>query len=436
MEAQLLRNFDIEDGVLRVGGVPVTQVAGEVGTPFYVYDGDMIRRRLEAVRAAMPSFEILYSVKANPSLGLSGYLRSLGAGMEIASAGELFLAGEIGVDPLDIVFAGPGKTDRELEEAIVAGVFAVNVESFRELERLARIARLVGMPARAALRINTATGLSRAGGESAGPLHERMAGGPSKFGIDEEKLDRLRDSWDRAAVEIVGVHIYTASQILDADEIVANAERTAAAARHVEELTGRPLAAIDFGGGIGVPHYDNETPIDLGDLGARIEGVFAPFRDGRETRLLIELGRYLVSESGIFVSRVIELKESRGERYVITDGGVNHFLRPVLMRVDHEARVVNKLDRPCTLVASVAGPLCTPIDVTSRRIEAPENIAIDDLVGIFNAGAYGYSMSPLGFLSHPTPAEVLVVDGEIHELRRRGTHADLLLNQNPYAGTD
>lgn len=430
----MLRNFESTEGVLRIGGLAVTEIAASVGTPFYAYDGDLIRRRFEALAEALPSFEIFYSMKANPSLGLTGYLRSLGAGVEIASAGELFIAGEVGVDPMDIVFAGPGKTDRELEEAIVAGIFAVNVESLRELERLGRIARLVGIPARAALRINTSAGLSRVGGGSAGPLHEQMAGGPSKFGIDEEKLDRLHDSWDRSAVEIVGIHIYTASQILDPEEIVANAGRTADAARHLETLLGGPLMAIDFGGGIGVPHYEEERPIDLPALGARLEEVFAPFRNGSETRLILELGRYLVSESGVFVSRVVELKESRGERYVITDGGVNHFLRPVLMRVDHEAHVVNKLDRPGTLRAVVAGPLCTPIDITSRAIDAPDDISIDDLVGIFNAGAYGYSMSPLEFLSHPAPVEVLIIDGSIHEIRRRGVRKDLLLRQEPFAG--
>jgi len=431
----MLRNFETRNGVLVVGGVPVTEIAARVGTPFYVYDGDMVRARYEALRAALPSFEILYSMKANPSLGLTDYLRSLGAGVEIASGGELFIARELGVDPLDIVFAGPGKTDRELEEAVVTGIFAVNVESLRELERLAKVARLLGMPARAALRINTSTGLAKAGGGSAGPLHEQMAGGPSKFGIDEEKLDALGDSWDRAAVEIVGVHVYTASQILDPDEIVANAERTVAAALRLEEITGEPVAAIDFGGGIGVPHYNEERPIDIGALGPRVESAFASFREDRGARLLLELGRYLVSECGVFVSRVVELKESRGERYVITDGGVNHFLRPVMMRVDHEARVVNRLDQPGALTAAVAGPLCTPIDITCRRIEAPESISIDDLVGLFNAGAYGYSMSLLGFLSHPTPAEVLVVDGSIHELRRRGGTKDLLLNQEPFAGS-
>lgn len=417
-----------------MGGLPVTQIVGEVGTPVFVYDADVIRDRYGAVRDAFPSFEILYSMKANPSFALVGLLKSLGAGTEIASGGELFLATEAGFDPLDVVFAGPGKSDRELEEAIVAGVFAINVESFRELERVTRISKLVGVPTRVALRINTSEGLTRAGEGSAGPLHERMAGGPSKFGIDEEKLDVLEQHLSEPGIELVGIHIYTASQILHADEVVANAERTAAAARHVERLTGRELMSIDFGGGIGVPHYEKEQRVDLPALGARVEEIFAPFKK-RGTRLMIELGRYLVSESGVFVTRVVELKESRGERYVITDGGINQFVRPVLMKVRHQAAVLNRLDAPATVEARVTGPLCTPIDVTSEQILVPEGTSIDDLVGIMNAGAYGYTMSPQLFLSHPTPAEVIVLDGRVISARKRGKYEDLLLNQEPLPGS-
>jgi diaminopimelate decarboxylase len=401
----------------------------------YVYDGDMVRDRYRALKQALPSFDVFYSMKANPSFALVGFLRSLGAGAEIASGGELFLANEVGHDPLDIVFAGPGKTDRELEEAIVSGIFAVNVESLRELERLARIAKLVGVPARAALRVNTSVGLSKAGGGSAGPLHERMAGGPSKFGIDEEKLDDLNNYWDRRAVDIVGVHVYTASQILDADQIVENARRTASVAERVENLIGAPISAIDFGAGFGVPHYEEEEPLDLPALGQKIEDVFRPFSERDDMRLMIELGRYLVSECGVFVTRVIELKESRGERFVITDGGINQFVRPVLMKVRHEARVVSRLSSPTTTEAKVSGPLCTPIDITSERIEVPDDIALDDLIGIFNAGAYGFSMSPQLFLSHPSPVELLILDGEIIEARSRGAYQDLLSRQNPLPGT-
>ena len=418
-----------------MGGVAITTIVGKHGTPMYVYDGDMLCSRYDALRSAFPSFEIFYSMKANPSFALVGLLRQIGAGSEIASGGELFLAKELGHDPLDIVFAGPGKTDRELEDAIISGIFAINVESLRELERVGRIAKLIGIPARVALRINTTVGLSKSGGGSAGPLHERMAGGPSKFGIDEEKLDALTDHWNKRAVEIVGIHVYTASQILDADEIVENARRTVAVAAHVEGIIGEPLMAIDFGAGFGVPHYEEEAPLDLPALGARVEEVFQPFSERKNMRLLLELGRYLVSECGVFVTRVIELKESRGERFVITDGGINQFVRPVLMKVKHESRVISRLCSPTPTVAKLSGPLCTPIDITSEQIQVPEDIALDDLVGIFNAGAYGFSMSPQLFLSHPSPVEILVLDGEIIEARRRGTYEDFLLKQNPLPGS-
>jgi diaminopimelate decarboxylase len=420
--------------VLEIGGLPVTQIAGEFGTPLFIYDGNMIRERYDAVRAAFPSFEVFYSLKANPSLALIGFIQTLGAGAEIASGGELFLAKEVGFDPLDIVFAGPGKTDRELEQAIVFGIFALNVESFREMERIAHLSKLVGVPARVGIRVNTSDGLSAPGGGSAGPLHEQMAGGPSKFGIDEEKLERLRAGWDRRAIEIAAVHVYTASQILDPDEIVENARRTVSVAQRIEETTGSHLMAIDFGAGLGVPHYEEERPIDLPSLGRRIEEVFEPYVRRGGVRLILELGRYLVSECGVFVSKILELKESRGERFIITDGGINQFLRPVLMKVNHEARVVNRLGAPSALTAKVSGPLCTPIDITSTELEAPEGVSLDDLVGIFNAGAYGYSMSPQLFLSHPAPPEVLVVDGEMIQARARGEHEDLLLNQKPFPG--
>ncbi len=396
----------------------------------------MIRERYRALRAAFPSFEIFYSMKANPSMAIVELLRDLGAGSEIASGGELFLAREVGYDPLDIVFAGPGKTDRELEDAILNGVFAINVESLRELERMARISKLLGVPARAALRINTTVGLGKVGGGSAGPLHEQMAGGPSKFGIDEEKLKGLAEAWDRRRIEIVGLHVYTASQILQEDEVVANAERTAAMALRVEEIIGAPVQSIDFGGGLGVPHYEEERPLDLASLGPRVEEVFRPFRERKEFRLILELGRFLVSECGVYMTRVLELKESRGERYVITDGGVNQFVRPVLMKVKHQAAVINRLGAGANATAKATGPLCTPIDVTSEALPVPDGIATDDLVGVFNAGAYGYSMSPELFLSHPTPAEVLVIGGKMHLVRERGRHEDLLLNQRPFPGLE
>jgi len=430
----LLRNFTVEDGIMHMGGLPVTQIVAEAGTPLYIYDAETVAQRYRAVREAFPSFEVLYSTKANPSLALTGLLKQLGAGAEIASGGELHLVTELGFDPLDVVFAGPGKSDRELEEAIVAGVFAINVESFRELERIDRISKLLGVPARVALRINTASGLSRAGVGSAGPLHEQMAGGPSKFGIDEEKLEGLSRFLGDPRIEVVGVHIYTASQILDPEEIVANAQRTADAARHLERLTGQEAMSIDFGGGLGVPHYDDERSLDMSSLGARLEEMFAPFKQ-QGTRLMIELGRYLVSECGVYVTRIVELKESRGERYVITDGGINQFVRPALMKVNHEAAVINRLGGSPSVVAKVGGPLCTPIDILSKEIQVPEGTAIDDLIGVMNAGAYGYSMSPQLFLSHPSPAEVMVIDGRVITLRRRGTYDDLLKNQEPLPGT-
>ena len=423
------------DGTLVIGGRPITEIVGEYGTPLFVYDGDMVLDRFKRVREAFPSFEVFYSLKANPSFALIGFLRTLGAGAEIASGGELFLAKEVGFDHLDIVFAGPGKTDREIEDAIISGVFALNAESSRELTRIAHISRLVGVPARVALRINTSAGLSSAGGGSAGPLHEQMAGGPSKFGIDEEKLDRVADAWDRRTTEIVGIHIYTASQILDPDEIVANAKRTAAAAKHVEDTLGVELTSIDFGGGFGVPHYEEERPLDLPVLGSRVLEEFESFSSRDGFRMIVELGRYLVSECGVFVTRVLELKESRGERFIITDGGINQFMRPALMKVRHQARTITRLDEPMVVEAKVSGPLCTPIDITSTDIVVPEAVAIDDLIGVFNAGAYGYSMSPQLFLSHPTPAEVIIHDGSIVAARRRGRHEDLLLNQEPFPGT-
>lgn len=397
----------------------------------------MIRRRYEAVREALPSFEVFYSMKANPSLAVVGLLRSLGAGSELASGGELFLAKEAGYDPMDIVFAGPGKSDREIEEAIVSGIYSLNVESFREIERAAHIAKLVGIPARVAIRINTSRGLGKAGGGSAGPLHERMAGGPSKFGIDEEKLERLAEHVRSRAIQVVGVHVYTASQILHVDEIIANARRTVAAAEHLEQTLGTPIEMIDFGGGFGVPHYaDEEVPLDMAGLGAGVEEVFSQFSSRRETRLIVELGRYLVSDCGVYLTRVLELKESRGERFVITDGGINQFLRPVLMKVDHEAAVVSRLGEEASVPARIGGPLCTPIDITARDTRVPESVSIDDLVGIMNAGAYGYTMSIQSFLSHPTPAEVLVLDGSTHLARKRGTYEDALLNQLPFRGEE
>ncbi|MFI5843730.1 type III PLP-dependent enzyme [Catenuloplanes sp. NPDC051500] len=410
---------------LTVQGIPVSDLAQRYGTPLYVYDGDVLRATFTGLRDLLdPHVDVFYSAKANPNMSLCGVLRSLGAGMEVSSLAELMVAQRVGVDPADIIFLGPGKTVAELRACVDLGIHAVVCESLDELRMLDSIAPESGMSV--LLRVNPS--FSSKGSRLA------MGGKPRQFGIDEEillsagpLLRQLR------RVRVIGFHAYLGTRILDAADIVSNTQGVLDVAERLSAELDIPLATVDFGGGFGVPYFDNENPLDLAATTAGINDAVARFRRRHpDCRLITELGRYLAGWCGTYVVRAQYVKQSRGEWFVVADGGTNHHMAAVgigsFVKRNFPIRSLTHYDAPADRQYTVTGPLCTPNDVVGAKVKLPE-IRPGDLIGVQRSGAYGPSASPVLFLSHGHPAEVLVLDGTPHLVRRRDTAADLLDRQ-------
>ncbi len=417
-----------------LGGIAISAIAERVGTPFFAYAGDALINRLRHVKKVLgPEVELFFSLKANPSLGLSELIAREGIGAELASIGELRLAQRAGFSPRKAIFAGPGKTDQELREAIEWGLESINVESEGELVRVGQAAARAGKTARVSLRINPAQQVKGA--------QMRMTGGPTQFGIDEEQLDDLLARHARhPRISLVGIHVYVGSQIADVEALLEHCRQVIELAARVSAHTGTPLETIDFGGGFAVPYFENSPDFDLETFARGFQTIVS---EGRQRlgnfRPMIELGRYLVAECGLYVTRVIDVKQSRGVSYAVADGGMNHHITATgnfgqVFRKSFPMLVLNRLEHACDSSFSVVGPCCTPLDVLGQKLELP-NIARGDLIGVFYSGAYGYSASSLNFLSHPTPAEALVLEGELHVLREAGEADHVLLGQRGLSRT-
>jgi diaminopimelate decarboxylase len=421
------RQFGAAGGTLRVGGIAVTDLAEEFGTPLFVYDASVLDRQFQCLRETYPpEFSISYSVKANPCPAIVRHFVNLGLGLEIASAGEFYQAVRAGCPPERILFAGPGKTEAELEFVLGKGIGEIHMESLTESRRVAAISKRLGVQARVALRVNP-------GAEAQGGAM-RMGGKPAPFGVDEEQLDVVLDQLvDNTSILFQGIHLFTGTQILDADVLEAQYRRGVEIARRVVDRIGVPLRTLDFGGGLGIPYFPNEAPLPMDRLRGALAPLAAEIRADarfRGTQLVIEPGRYLVGEAGIYLTRVNDIKESRGKTFLIVDGGMNHHLAASgnlgqVIKRNFPAAIVNRLDDPGATTADVVGPLCTPLDVIARELVLPA-AQVGDLFGIFQSGAYARTASPLGFLSQPTPAEVFVRDGAAILARRRGTFEDAL----------
>jgi diaminopimelate decarboxylase len=420
VDSLIARYFGTSGGELTVGEIPVSDLARQYGTPMYVYDSGVIDRKWAALRAALPAeFAIHYSVKANPNPAIVRHLLAKGAGLEVASGGELCEAITAGCPPADILFAGPGKSEVELEMAITYGIGEVHVESVVEAERVAAIATRLGVRARAALRVNPAA-------EAQGGAM-RMGGKAAPFGVDEECLDAVLDVMlAEPGIEFRGLHLFSGTQILDYSVLVQQYRCGLDIARRVAKRVGHPLQTLDFGGGLGIPYFAKEEELDTGRLREELDKVMVEVRtDGlfSGTRFVVEPGRYLVGEAGVYLTRITDIKVSRGRTFYIVDGGMHHHLAASgnlgqVIKRNFPVAIVNRLGRGPTGTVDVVGPLCTPLDTLARDI-ALGQAEVGDVVGIFQSGAYGLTASPIGFLSHRTPAEVLVGDGRARVIRSR-----------------
>lgn len=419
--------LDLSGKELRVEGLPISRIIAEHRTPIFVYSEQVLSAKWKLLRGTLPEqFSIYYSIKANPNPALAKWFVSKGCGLEVASAGEFFLAVKAGCAAERIVFAGPGKGDDELKAVLLAGIGEIHVESLTEARRLGAICRRVEKCGHIAVRVNPASDAE--GGAM------RMGGKAAPFGIDEEQLDKtLEQVLAIKELDFRGLHFYLGTQILDWTVLAKQYRRALELCRKVAKHLGRPLVTVDFGGGFGIPYFAGETELDLESLGREIKAMVSDIRADpcfATTRLVVEPGRFLVGEAGIYVTQVRDVKTSRGKKFVVVDGGMNHHLAASgnlgqVIKRNFPVRVLNKLQEPDREIVDIVGPLCTPLDVLARDIELPP-AEIGDLIGVFQSGAYARTASPLGFLSHPSPAEVLVSNGETRLIRRRGAEQDLL----------
>jgi diaminopimelate decarboxylase len=410
LAAQLVdKYFSMRTGSLHIGGLNVASIADLYGSPLFIYDAEVMRRSYRSLYSAVAGFaEIFYSIKANPNPAVASVFLQEGAGAEIASKAEFEIALRAGAKPNRILFAGPGKSDADLDRVIAGGIGEIHLENMEELQRVAALGASHGKRIEVAIRINPSP--SARGGAM------RMGGRPSPFGFDEEDIDIIVDTIETEPwLDLRGIHLFTGTQILSAETLIMQWEHALSLARHVGARIGRPLSSIDLGGGLGIPYFEGDDFLDLNIISAGVSRLKKMVADDpwlRSARVILEPGRFLVGPSGVYVARVRAVKQSRGTRFIITDGGMHHHLS-----ASGNLGQVFKRDFPIVALparpshecgpAQIVGPLCTPLDVLARSTVLPE-LASGDLIVVMQSGAYALTASPNNFLSHPRPPEVLV----------------------------
>lgn len=397
--------FTVKDHCLLIGGQSVVDIAqGHPDTPLYVYDSSIIKNKIASLRKHLPaSIHIHYAIKANPMPAVVNFTRSLVEGLDVASGKELTVALDSGMDPDEISFAGPGKSINELALAIKSGI-TINLESDTELDRIAELAEQTGITPNVALRINPDFELKTSG--------MKMSGGPKQFGVDAEIAPELIKKIITLNINFQGLHIFSGSQNLKPDAIIEAQTKTFALARQLADQTNTELKRLNIGGGFGIPYFPGEQALDLAPIGANLHTLISQYADPfANTAIITELGRYIVGEAGVYISQIIDKKVSRGSTFLIVNGGLHHHLAASgnfgqVIRKNYPVTIANKIGLPAEK-ASVVGPLCTPLDVLAQDMELP-CAQIGDYVAVFQSGAYGYTASPLNFLSHPHPKEIFI----------------------------
>ncbi|MFM0487417.1 pyridoxal-dependent decarboxylase, exosortase A system-associated [Paraburkholderia graminis] len=391
---------------LQFGGVDVRQLADRAGrTPFFAYERAAIDTRIRELRSLLPpGVHLHYSIKANPMPAVVHYLAARVDGFDVASAQEMAVALNAGAAPADIGFAGPGKSYDDLRRAIASGV-NVHVESETQLRLVTALGWELGVQPGVAIRINPDFEVGRSG--------MRMGGGAAPFGVDVDQVPALLREVQARQVALGGFHIFWGSQCLDAATVIQAQRQSADLVARLARGLSEPPRFVNLGGGFGIPYFPGETPLNvqavceamhdwLPRLCERVSGMTP----------ILELGRYLVGEAGIYVCRVIDRKVSRGRTFVITDGGLHHHLAASgnfgqVLRRNFPVVIGNRPDGAPQQRCHVVGCLCTPLDRLAEDIELPE-AHTGDLVVVRQSGAYARSASPLHFLSHPEPVEMLV----------------------------
>ena len=401
-----MHQFAVAGGELMIGGQAISTLAARVGqTPFYAYSRSLLRQRVAELRAALPArIKLHYAMKANPMPAVVQFMAGLVDGIDVASAGELQVALNAGADPAEISFAGPGKREPELRQSVAAGVL-VNVESMRELPVLAAASQALGLPARVAVRVNPDFELKGSG--------MKMGGGPKQFGVDTEVVPDLLGFIAREGLAFEGFHLFAGSQNLRAESICEAQQKSYELALKLAQHAHTPVKFLNLGGGFGIPYFPGERRLDLAPIGANLAAIVERARvELPQAGIVIELGRYRVGEAGIYVTRIVDKKVSRGQIYLVADGGLHHHLAASgnfgqVVRKNYPVTIGNRAASADLEVASLVGPLCTPLDLLADRMELPA-AQVGDLAVVFQSGAFGASSSPQAFLGHPACVEVLV----------------------------
>ncbi|MGX7678045.1 pyridoxal-dependent decarboxylase, exosortase A system-associated [Jatrophihabitans sp. DSM 45814] len=404
--ADTIAAFEVIDGKLAVGGIPVDRLAERVGvTPFFAYDRRLLSERIALLRTTLPNqISLSYAVKANPMPAVVQHLSGLVDSFDVASAGEMQTALDTTMPVNRISFAGPAKTVGELTQAVAAGI-TIELESATEARRVIAIGDRLGLRPQVAIRVNPDFSIKGSG--------MRMGGGPQQFGVDAEVVPELLAELSAADLDIHGFHVFGGSQNLRAEILCEAQRKTVELVTKLAQSLPTPVRYLNLGGGFGIPYTDKDESLDLAAIGANLtELVGGPIATHfPDARVVIELGRYIVGECGVYVTRVIDRKTSRGKEFVMVDGGLHHQLAASgnfgqVIRRNYPVRIGNRMDSVATETATIVGCLCTPLDLLGDNLAVPD-VQLDDLVVIFQAGAYGLTASPTAFLGHPAPVEIL-----------------------------
>jgi diaminopimelate decarboxylase len=399
--------FATRSGRLCVGGVPVDVLVERAGgTPFFAYDRGLLTDRVARLRAILPSgIDLSYAIKANPMPAVIHHLSGLVDAFDVASSLELRSALNTTMPSARISFAGPGKTPVELRQAVASGA-TVEMESATESRRLVEIGHELGIRPRVAVRVNPDFEVKGSG--------MRMGGGPQQFGVDAEQVPALLKELNDGELDIIGFHVFAGSQNLRADVLAEAQRKTVDLVLRLAEIAPAPTRYVNLGGGFGIPYFERDAPLDLATIGANLAQLLETRIRVQlpDARVVIELGRYIVGECGVYVTRIVDRKESRGRIFLVVDGGLHHQLAASgnfgqVIRRNYPVAIGNRMDEDAAETATVVGKLCTPLDILGDRVALPP-ADIGDLVVVFQAGAYGLTASPTAFLSHPEPPELLL----------------------------
>ncbi|WP_067515515.1 pyridoxal-dependent decarboxylase, exosortase A system-associated [Endozoicomonas ascidiicola] len=401
-----LQTLQSNDNRLIIGGRTANELVAIAGSsPCYIYDRSVLSAKVAQFRELMPAaLKLHYAIKANPMPALVSHMAQHVDGLDVASHQEMLIALGSGVAAADISFAGPAKGMHELKAAVAAGI-TVNVESPLELQRLYECYDDLSIRARVAFRVNPDFELKSSG--------MKMAGGPKQFGIDAEQMPSILATLDTDKVDFQGFHIFSGSQNLRSESLIECHQKTFELAARLAEFAPAPVKHVNIGGGLGIPYFPGEQALDLAGIAENLQSLIDALPSSLvSTEFVMELGRWLVGEAGYYICQVTDKKVSRGQTFLMTNGGLHHHLSNSgnfgqVIRKNYPVVLAHCLESEELEVVEVVGPLCTPLDIVGAKLPLPK-ADIGDFIVVLQSGAYGATASPQRFLGHPEVVELFL----------------------------